>query len=51
MEPLFSKRLFLGFLEDHVLTELGTVFLELNLALDFLLILARPIDLAGRLVS
>ncbi len=34
-----------------MLTELGTVFLELDLALDFLLVLARKIDLAGLLVS
>ena len=52
--PLFdsdAKVLFLCFLEDDVLTELGAVFLELNLASDQLLILARPIGLACRFVA
>ena len=51
--PLFrpyAKRLFLGLLENHVLPELGAVFLELDLAFNLLLILARPIGLAGRFV-
>ena len=33
-----------------MLTELGRVFLVLYLALDELLVLARPIDLAGLLI-
>jgi hypothetical protein len=45
-----ALRLFLGFFENHVLAELGTVFLELNLAFDELFVFARPIRLAGRLV-
>lgn len=40
-------RLFLGLLEDHVFAQFGAVFLELDLALYFLSILARPIRLAG----
>lgn len=42
--------LFLGLLEGHVLAELGAVFLELDLALNLLAILARKIGLAGLLV-
>ena len=34
-----------------MLPKLGAVFLELDLALDFLLVLACPIDFAGRLVA
>lgn len=33
-----------------MLAELGRIFLELDLALDFLLVLARVIDLAGLLI-
>ena len=44
-------RLLLCFLEDNVLAQLGGVFLQLYLALDQFLVLARPIDLACRLVS
>jgi hypothetical protein len=50
-EALPFLRLFLGFFEDDVLTEPGRIFLELDLALHLLLVLARPIDLAGLLVS
>ena len=42
--------LFLRFLEDDVLAELGAVFLILYLALDQLLILTSPIGLAGRFI-
>ena len=45
------QKLFLCFLEHNVFAELGAVFLELNLALDFSLVLARKIDLSGRLVA
>ena len=45
-----SLKLFLGLFEDDVLAENGAVLLELDLALDLLLILAGPIGLAGRLV-
>ena len=34
-----------------MLPELGAVLLELDLALDFLLVLARKIDLAGLFVA
>jgi hypothetical protein len=43
-------RLFLCLLEDDVLAENRTVLLELDLALDLLLILAGPIGLACRLI-
>jgi hypothetical protein len=39
--------LFLRFLEHDVLSELLGIFFELNLALDTLHILARPVDLSG----
>ena len=43
--------LFLGLLESDVLAELGRVFLELDLALDFLLVLARKISLASLFIA
>ena len=42
--------LFLGFLMHRLLFAPFAKFLELYLALDFLLVLARPIDLPGGLV-
>ena len=42
--------LFLGLLECDVLAELRAVFLELDLALDLLAVLARPVGLACLLV-
>lgn len=41
------RLLLLSFLENYVLTELCRILLKLDLALDFLLILACKIDLAG----
>lgn len=42
--------LFLGLFKNNMLAQFGAVFLELDLLFDFLLVLARPIDLAGLLV-
>ncbi|MDB5239277.1 MAG: hypothetical protein JWO00_612 [Candidatus Parcubacteria bacterium] len=44
------KSLFLGFLESDVFPKLGRILLELDLALDFLSVLARPIGLASLFV-
>ena len=43
---LEKEGLFLGLLENNVFAKLGAVLFELDLALDFLLVLARPIGLA-----
>ena len=48
---MFPSRLFLRLFEDYMLTKLGAVFFEFNLALYQLLILARPIDLASGFIS
>ncbi len=45
-----AASLFLGLFEDDVLAQFLAVFLELDLLFNFLLVLARPIDLAGSLV-
>lgn len=45
-----NSRLLLRLLEHHVLAELLAVLRKLDLALDFLLVLAAPIHLAGGLV-
>jgi len=44
------ENLLLRLLENNVLTELGAVPFELDLALHLLLIPGRPIHLAGRFV-
>lgn len=44
-------KLFLSFLEDYMLTQFWTVFLEFNLALNFLSILTSKIHLSGGLIS
>ena len=49
-EKEFSERplfLALSFFEDHVLAGLRVVLLELDLAGDKLLVLARPVHLSG----
>ena len=45
-----KRELFLRLLEHHVLAKLLAVLRKLDLALDFLLVLAAPIHLAGGLV-
>ena len=44
------SELFLRFFEGDVLAQFSGVFLVLYFALDELLVLARPIDLAGLLI-
>lgn len=45
------NELLLTLLENYVLPKFGAVLFNLNLALYFLPVLARPIDLAGRFAS
>lgn len=49
-EARSKRELLLRLLEHHVLAELLAVLRKLDLALDFLLVLAAPIHLAGGLV-
>jgi hypothetical protein len=45
------SQLFLPFFENNVLSQFGAVLFELDFALDFLLVFACPINLAGRFVT
>lgn len=45
-----AYQLLLRFLENNVLSELFAVLLELDFALNKLLVFTRPIHLAGRVV-